>query len=99
MSKMHDLRALYAAWKATREMCNTGLDMESPEYDEAFKGLLELERQILSEPARTVVDMALQIIVADDEGDMSTNTMQRQLVKLAYECAGIPIFASWSPEI
>jgi len=94
----HDLHSLHAAWVDAKKECNT-LDMDSPEYDPAFAGLLKLEEDIMAAPTINAIDLALKIIVADDEGDMCMNTSQRALVRAAYEIAGLPLYPAWRPTI
>ena len=64
---------------------------DGPESNIVFKRLTATMDNIIAATPRSVHDMALKILVADDRGDMNMNAWQEALVRQAKELTGFPM--------
>jgi hypothetical protein len=86
---MSEIVELYLVWRETRDQYNAA-DMESDEARSIFSAHLKAEAAIFEAAPASIEDMAIKIIVADDNGDMSMSLTMRALVREAYRIAGVP---------
>lgn len=78
---------LFAAWRTQRARVNAA-DMDAPEYDDLFAGLLRIEREVSAMPPASALDFAVKIAMADDDQDMNVNAAQRALAAEALAMIG-----------
>lgn len=84
------LHALYARWRAAKaDYRDLPPDRPDADHDAAYARIREIELEAMAYEPKTMEDLALQIIIADDDGDMSANTDQEALAARAYVLAGI----------
>lgn len=82
------IRLLYDVWISTRNFYNSPgtEDGESP----IFLAHVAAEDEIAVTPPTSIEDLALKIIVADDGSYFDLTEFQRELVRKAYQIAGVP---------
>ena len=81
------IHAMYLRWMDCRNRYNDN----DGEPDSLFDELIDLERKILAIRPTTFEDYAFKILVADNDGDMNTNTFQVGMVEEAKAVvAGVP---------
>ena len=84
------LHAFYARWRVAKaEYKDLPPECSDADQDAAYARIREIETEAMSYEPKTMEDLALQIIIADDDGDMSANTDQETLAARAYSIAGI----------
>ncbi|WP_336042553.1 hypothetical protein [Pseudooceanicola nanhaiensis] len=80
--------AMFQEWQELTDRLNAMED--GPESNIVFKRLTATMDNIIAATPRSVHDMALKVLVADDRGDMNMNAWQEALVLQAKELTGFP---------
>lgn len=83
------LPAMFREWQELTDRLNAMED--GPESNVVFEQLTRTMDSIIAATPRSIHDMALKILVADDRGDMNMNAWQEALVRQAKELIGFPV--------
>ena len=91
-----EVRRLFEAWRRAKTELRDAPAANADDDDEIFyKAVDAAEEALFAARPATMADLALKIIAADDDGDMAQSITQRQLVREAYEIAGVD---GWTDE-
>lgn len=85
------MRALYHQWRAAIDAYNNHPDSvgETDEGTRMYHRIRELEDRASAYDPKTVDDLALMIVIADDGGDMDMTVNQDALAETAYRITGV----------